>query len=213
MRRSHRRVLVSLPLSADPDSHFTYRASDFLHPHVLPECQLQHNVAGWIGIGNRRFGGRRHCDGGERVSPSFRATSPDIGTRSVKDSHRRRQAGRTRAVLFSLNYCGLVPPGVFAGGTGGTHVPPPSMDEDSGRGLLVTLGYHAGSNPHGHFHSRKVAARVEQSNLKIHAGSLLANSSALPEIPQNDVAPESGLSAVDVSLDVQDGQSIYASLV
>ena len=87
------------------------------------------------------------------------------------------------------------------------------MDKDSGGRLLVAVGHHAGPHPHGHFHPRETAARVRKPHLKIHAGALLANSSALPEIPQDDVAPESSVSPVDVSLDVQAWQSIHAAFV
>ncbi len=136
-----------------------------------------------------------------------------IGTRAGAHSHRRRQAGRPSAVLFSPYYRGLVPPGVPAGSTGRTHVPSAGMDEDSGRGLLVLAGHHAGSHPDGHLHSREAAARIGKSDLKNYAGTLFAGFTTLPEIPQNDVAAQFGIPGGDVSLDVQDGQSVHAALV
>src|SRR5258708_5032970 len=63
------------------------------------------------------------------------------------------------------------------------------------------------------FSFAEAAARIGQSDFKNYAGTLFAGFKTLPEIPQNDVAVESGIPSGDVSLDVQDGQSIYASLV
>ena len=118
------------------------------------------------------------------------------------------------ALFFSLlDYCRLVPPGVPAGSTGRTHVPSAGMDENSGRGFLVLVGDHAGSHPDGHFHSREAAARIGKSDFKNYAGTLFAGFTTLPEIPQDDVAAQSGIPGGDVSLDVQDGQSIHAALV
>src|SRR5207302_10980735 len=108
---------------------------------------------------------------------------------------------------------GLVPPGVPAGSTGRTHVPSAGMDENSGRGLLVLVGHHAGSNPNGHFHSREAAARIGKSDFKSYASTLFARLTTLPQIPQDDVVAQFGLPRGDVSLDIQDGQSVHAAAV
>src|SRR2546427_99865 len=112
-------------------------------------------------------------------------------------SHRRRQAGGTRTVLLSLNYCGLVPPGIPVGSTGRTHVPSAGMDENSGRGLLVLVGHHAGSHLDGHFHPRKAAAGIGKPGFKSYAGTLFAGFTTLLKVPQDDVATESGIPAGD----------------
>ncbi len=134
-------------------------------------------------------------------------------TRAGAHSHRFRQAGGPRAVLFSPYYCGLVPPGVPAGSTGRTHVPPAGMDEDSGCGLLVLAGHHSGSHPHGHFYSRKAAARIGKSDFKNYTGTLFAGLTTLPEIPQDDSVAQFGIPGGDVSLDVQNRQSVHAAFV
>src|SRR5256885_13842745 len=118
-----------------------------------------------------------------------------------------------RAVLFSPYYRGLVPPSVPAGSTGRTHVPSAGMDENAGCRLLVLAGHHAGSHPDGHFHSRESAARIGKSDLKGDTGTLLAGFTTLPEIPQDHVVAQFGIPGGDVSLDVQDGQSVHAALV
>ena len=87
------------------------------------------------------------------------------------------------------------------------------MDENSSRGLLVLVGHHFGSHPDGHFHSREAAARIGKSDFKGYAGTIFADFTILPEISQNDVVAQSGIPFGDVSLNVQDGQSIYAALV
>jgi hypothetical protein len=87
------------------------------------------------------------------------------------------------------------------------------MDEDSGRGLLVFAGNHSGTHPDGHFHSREAAARIGKSDFKNYAGTLFAGSSTLPEIPQDDVVGQFGFPCGDLSLDVQNRQSVHAALV
>src|SRR5207244_5436861 len=114
---------------------------------------------------------------------------------------------------FSLNYFRVIPPGVPAGSTGRAHVPSAGLDENSGRGLLVLVGHHAGSHPDGHFHSREAAARIGKSDFKSYAGSLFAGFTTLPKIPQDDVLTQFGIPRGDVSLNVQNRQSVYAALV
>src|SRR5207237_8141627 len=110
-------------------------------------------------------------------------------------------------------YCGLGPSGVPAGSTGRTHVPSAGVDENSSGGLLVLVGHHAGPHPDGHFHSREVAAGIGKSDFKSYAGTLFAGPTTLPEIPQDDVVAQFGLPGGDVSLDIQDGQSVHAAPV
>src|SRR5712692_8593931 len=87
------------------------------------------------------------------------------------------------------------------------------MDENSGCGLLVLVGHHAGSHPDGHFYSREAAARIGKSDFKNYAGTLFAGFKTLPEVPQNDVVDQFGIPRGDVSLDVQDRQPVHASTV
>src|SRR5256885_2829462 len=47
------RSLVPFPFGSDPNSHFTYCTRDLVHSDVLPECQLEHHVAGRPGAGDR----------------------------------------------------------------------------------------------------------------------------------------------------------------
>ena len=75
------------------------------------------------------------------------------------------------------------------------------------------LDVHPGSHPDGHFHSREAAARIGKSDFKSYAGTLFAGFTTLPEIPQDDVVAQFGIPRGDVSLDVQDGQSVHAALV
>src|SRR5438874_2032023 len=84
---------------------------------------------------------------------------------------------------------------------------------ENGCRLLVLAGHHAGSHPDGHFHSRESAARIGKSDLKGDTGTLLAGFTTLPEIPQDHVVAQFGIPGGDVSLDVQDGQSVHAALV
>jgi nucleotide-binding universal stress UspA family protein len=90
---------------------------------------------------------------------------------------------------------------------------PCRMDENSGRRLFVFVGHHPSSHPDGHFHSREAAARIGKSDFKGYAGTLFASFTTLPEIPQDDVVAQFGIPGGDVSLDVQDGQSVHATFV
>jgi len=66
---------------------------------------------------------------------------------------------------------------------------------------------------HLRLRARHSSFPINQTDFATYAGSLFAGFTALPEIPQDDIADQFGLPRGDVSFDIPHGQSIYAALV
>ena len=85
------------------------------------------------------------------------------------------------------------------GSAGRPHVPPPGLDQDFSRGVLVGAGHDARAAADAAVHSGPAAAGIEQSGFARHAGHLSADPEALPPISENHGAVESRLSGGDAS--------------
>ncbi len=154
-----KKKLAEIKLSLPPGVEMVagYDRSGLIHASIDP-CDLEHHVARRFGARDWRPRGRCYSHGRKWVSAAFRAAILRIRissrTTETKNPVGFSETSRSRNFLFPGDHRGFLPACLLIGSTGRAYVPPPWVDEDAGRWLLLRLGYHASARTHDPIHPR-----------------------------------------------------------